>query len=281
MCIAQVLGGGGLILGRNPAARTLVAVLLCRVGGPLVALRTSGRLDISSWQAMSRRCPNRKVALFLGRTTRAEVVSWRTRAREARRHPTSSRDPRDAGPAYPRLRCAGLLAPASPPAWRELATVRRQRYDGGTVHASSWVARPSRSPQSCGCNPSSPRSFDREQDHVVAETGRHELEAPEPNHRGARNRRNESGQLERDGKSLKNTQDPYLARKLSVFSSRGVTPTSKTSACSPSQMVMQEKTQIYPGSGKRRPYVQWGECLYYLAPKCLYMGEYKSVWMEG
>ena len=40
-------------------------------------------------------------------------------------------------------------------------------------------------------------------------------------------------------------------------------------------------TKIYPGSGKRRPYVQWGECLYYLAPKCLYRGEYKSVWMEG
>ena len=40
------------------------------------------------------------------------------------------------------------------------------------------------------------RSFDREQDHVVAGTGGHELEAPEPNHRGARDRRNESGHLE-------------------------------------------------------------------------------------
>ncbi|KAG0537576.1 hypothetical protein BDA96_03G160300 [Sorghum bicolor] len=35
-------------------------------------------------------------------------------------------------------------------------------------------------------------------------------------------------------------------------------------------------TKIYPGSGKRRPYVQrGGESLYYLAPKCLYKGEYK------
>jgi hypothetical protein len=35
-------------------------------------------------------------------------------------------------------------------------------------------------------------------------------------------------------------------------------------------------TKIYPGSGKRRPYVQRGEeCLYYLAPKCLYRAEYK------
>jgi len=34
-------------------------------------------------------------------------------------------------------------------------------------------------------------------------------------------------------------------------------------------------TKIYPGLGKRRPYVQQGECLYYLAPKCLYRGEYR------
>jgi len=38
-------------------------------------------------------------------------------------------------------------------------------------------------------------------------------------------------------------------------------------------------TRVYPGLGKRRPYVQWGENLYYLAPKCLYRGEYKRVWM--
>ena len=47
-------------------------------------------------------------------------------------------------------------------------------------------------------------------------------------------------------------------------------------ACSPFRMVMQEDTEIYPGSGKRRPYVQrGGESSYYLAPKCLYRGEYK------
>jgi len=107
------------------------------------------------------------------------------------------------------------------------------------------VARPSGSPQSGGRNASSSRSFDREQDHVVAETGGHELEAPELNHRGARNRRNKSGHLEKDGKSVKNKQDPYLARQLSVFSPRGVTPTRKTSACSLFQMVMQEKTQRF------------------------------------
>ena len=42
------------------------------------------------------------------------------------------------------------------------------------------------------------------------------------------------------------------------------------------RMVMQENAEIYPGSGKRRPYVQrGGVSLYYLAPKCLYRGEYK------
>jgi len=51
--------------------------------------------------------------------------------------------------------------------------------------------------------------------------------------------------VERNGKSVKNTQDPYLARQLSVFSPWGVTPTSKTSACSPFQMVMHEKTQRF------------------------------------
>jgi len=85
------------------------------------------------------------------------------------------------------------------------------------------VATPSWSPQSCGRNASSSRPFDREQDHVIAETGRHELEAHEPNHRGVWNRRNESGHLERDGKLVKNTQDPYLARQLSGFSPGGHT----------------------------------------------------------
>jgi hypothetical protein len=35
-------------------------------------------------------------------------------------------------------------------------------------------------------------------------------------------------------------------------------------------MVMQgEHTGVYPGSGKRRPYVQWGgRGLYFLAPRC-------------
>jgi hypothetical protein len=75
---------------------------------------------------------------------------------------------------------------------------------------------------------------------------------------------------------MKNTQDPYLARQLSVFSPGGSHQRVNLYACSLSRMVMQEDTEIYPGSGKRRPYVQrGGESLYYLAPKCLYRGEYK------
>jgi len=57
---------------------------------------------------------------------------------------------------------------------------------------------------------------------------------------------------------MKNTQDPYLARQLSVFSPRGSHQRVKLYACSLSQMVMQEDTEIYPGSGKRRPYIQQG-----------------------
>jgi len=86
------------------------------------------------------------------------------------------------------------------------------------------VARPSWSPQSCGHNASSSWSFDREQYHVVAKTGRHELEAPEPNHRGTRNRRNESGHLERDGKSVKKHGGPLPgAPTVSVFPLGGLT----------------------------------------------------------
>ena len=127
------------------------------------------------------------------------------------------------------------------------------------LRRGSVVARPSRSPQSCWCDASSSRSFDREQDHVVAKTSRHELEAPEPNHHGARNRRNGSGHLERCGKTVKNTKDPYLACQLSVFFPWVVTPTSKFVCVLPFLDGYARMTQVfYPGSGKRRPYVKRG-----------------------
>ena len=73
-----------------------------------------------------------------------------------------------------------------------------------------------------------------------------------------------------------NTQDPYLARQLSVFSPRGVTPTSKFVCVLP----------FLDGDARRHKDLSWlgqekalrpvGEgSLYYLAPKCLYRGEYK------
>jgi len=138
------------------------------------------------------------------------------------------------------------------------------------------VARTSRGPQPCWRDAGSSRFFDREQDHVVAGASRHELKTPKPNHRGARNRQGESGHLERNGKSMKNTQDPYLARQLSVFSPRGVTPTSEFVCVLP-----------FPdGDAKRHKDLSWfgqekalcpvrEESLYYFAPKCLYRGEYK------
>ena len=124
---------------------------------------------------------------------------------------------------------------------------------GGVVARTSW------GPQPCWRNTGSSRSFDREQDHVIAEASRHELETPKPNHHGARNRRSESGHLERNGKSVKNTQDPYLAHQLSVIFPRGRShQLVNLYACFLSQMVMQKGTKIYPGLGKRRPNVQWG-----------------------
>ena len=61
---------------------------------------------------------------------------------------------------------------------------------------------------------------------------------------------------------MKNTQDPYLARQLSVFSPRGVTPTSEFVRVLPfPDGDAKRHTKIYPGSGKRRPNVQRGERL--------------------
>ena len=75
---------------------------------------------------------------------------------------------------------------------------------------------------------------------------------------------------------MKNTQDPYLARQLLVFSPRGVTPTSEFVCVLP-----------FPdGDPKRHKDLSWfgqekalrpagEESLYYSAHKCLYRGEYK------
>jgi len=138
------------------------------------------------------------------------------------------------------------------------------------------MARASRGPQLCWRNAGSSRSFDREQDHVIARAGRHELKTPEPNHGGARDRRNGSGHLERSGKLMKNTQDPYLAHQLSVFSPRGVTPTSKFVCVLPfldGDARRHRDLSCFGQEKALRPARE--ESLYYLVPKWLYRGEYK------
>jgi len=75
---------------------------------------------------------------------------------------------------------------------------------------------------------------------------------------------------------MKNTQDPYLARQLSVFSHGGSHQRVNLYACSLSQMVMQKDTQIFILVRAREgPTSSGGESSYYFAPKCLYRGEYK------
>jgi hypothetical protein len=61
---------------------------------------------------------------------------------------------------------------------------------------------------------------------------------------------------------------------VSVFGPEGVLDQRVKCCVSLSWMVMQgEHTEVYPGSGKRRPYVQRGERgLYFLAPRCLRRG---------
>ena len=91
--------------------------------------------------ATLRRCLARTGALFSWRTTHVEAASWRARVREARCLPSSSCGLRGVGPSHPRFQGVGLSAPASPPAWHELAIVTRLRGDGGAVHAFSWAGR--------------------------------------------------------------------------------------------------------------------------------------------
>jgi len=143
---------------------------------------------------------------------------------------------------------------------------------GGVVARTSW------GPQPCRRNAGSSRSFDRKQDHVIAGASRHELETPKPNHCGARDRQSESGHLKRNGKSAKKTRrTPTWRANCRCFPRGGSHQRVNLYACSLFQMVMQEKTQRFilvrvregPTSS------EGGESLYYLAPKCLYRGEYK------
>ena len=75
---------------------------------------------------------------------------------------------------------------------------------------------------------------------------------------------------------MKNTEDPYLACQLSVFSPRGVTPTSKFVCVLPfpdGDARGHRDLSCFGQEKALRPV--GGRSLYYLAPKCLYRGEYK------
>jgi len=75
---------------------------------------------------------------------------------------------------------------------------------------------------------------------------------------------------------MKNTQDPYLARQLSMFSPRGVTPTSKFVCVLPFPDGDARRHKDLSWFGQEKALRPAGEgSLYYLAPKCLYRGEYK------
>jgi hypothetical protein len=78
-----------------------------------------------------------------------------------------------------------------------------------------------------------------------------------------------------DGKTMLAHNAPYLARQLSAFGPTRVLSQRVNQCCvSLICMVMQgEYTEVYPSSGKRRPYVQReGGVLYFLTPKCLRRG---------
>ena len=78
-----------------------------------------------------------------------------------------------------------------------------------------------------------------------------------------------------------NTQAPYLARQLSVFGPRGVTPTSEFICVLPFLDGDARMTQRFILVRAREgPTSNRGKTLYYLAPKCLYRGEYKWMWLR-
>jgi hypothetical protein len=100
----------------------------------------------------------------------------------------------------------------------------------------------------------------REEDHVVAVAKGHELQAPKPDHRGQQEWTLGSAIQKNGGKTMLAHSVSYLARQLSVFVPAGVLSQRLNQCCvSLIWMVMQgEYMDVYPGSGKRKPYVQRG-----------------------
>jgi hypothetical protein len=100
----------------------------------------------------------------------------------------------------------------------------------------------------------------REEGHIVAIAKRHELQTPKPNHRGQWDGAfGVSHPGKNDEKAMLARSDPlHGAPTVGVRSRGGPKPTSEC-CMSLSWMVMQEEhKEVYPGSGRRRPYVQRG-----------------------
>jgi hypothetical protein len=96
----------------------------------------------------------------------------------------------------------------------------------------------------------------REEDHVVAMAKRHELQTPKPDHRGQRERTFRVSHPEKWWENNVGTQLPLPGvPTVSVRSHGGPKPMSEC-CVSLIWMVMQGGyIGIYPGLGKRRPYV--------------------------
>jgi hypothetical protein len=97
-----------------------------------------------------------------------------------------------------------------------------------------------------------------EEDHVVAVAKGHGLQAPKPDHHGQREWTFGSAIEKNGGKTMLARSVPYLPLQLSVFGPARVLSQRVNKCCvSLIWMVTQgEYTEVYLGSGKRRPYIQ-------------------------
>ena len=76
-------------------------------------------------------------------------------------------------------------------------------------------------------------------------------------------------------------QFAFHESRLSVFSPRGVTPTSKFVCVLPFPDGDARRHKDLSWFGQEKALHPAGESLYYLAPKCLYRGEYKCGMKRG
>jgi hypothetical protein len=99
----------------------------------------------------------------------------------------------------------------------------------------------------------------REEDHVIAVAKRYELQTPKLDHRGQRERAFGVSHPEKWRGNDVGMQRPLPGAPTVGFRSRGgPKPTSECCVSLIWMVIQGGYTGIYPGSGKRRPYVQRG-----------------------